>query len=874
MNARTARPPLTVIVAFGLVAMSVLLAQVVLSRLFASIMTYYYAFMLISLAMLGLASGSLLVQMMPRVFTEERFSIQAMICGAAMGMCGIVGTLALLVVYPHTNVGNPVFTPGQFWALASLFWCLFPFFLCGGLVVALVFARYRAHFSLLYAVDLAFAAGGCLLAIAMLGGSTPVQVLLTFCTVPMLAGALFGLRERRNVAVAVVAVALMWTLAGQFLSQMEPIAKPAHASWLPRPTVLSEWNAVSAVRVHPGRFFTWALSPRYAGPRFEMLDLIIDGTGGTEIVRFDGNPASLQAYSYLDQDLTALSSRLLPQSARQLIIGPGGGVDILQAVRMGRTDITAVEINPLIVEVVNQRLAAFSGRPYDLPGVRLVLENGRTFIKRTTETFDLISLTWVDTGGSATALAFSENYLYTVEAYQEFFAHLAPNGYIAFLRALGKGEVVRTDSMRGIAVAWEALARYGIADPSRHMLVTAVDSPFFSRPMCLVLVKQSPLLDTDVVRSREFIDQYGFETLWTPEVGVKLRPPPPAFAEYARLVRALVTERDRVKLFRDMPFDMIPVTDDNPFYFVERARPGQRAGVGVLQLQTLLVALVVLIVPFLLVPVIPLLRRRPAGEWHASDTAALAYFALIGVGFMGVEIELFHVFALLLGSPVITLSVVLAGLLLSSGAGSYLSARLKHAGRLPLAAVFAALVGLLFVFVSARAYLLSTVVAAPMAIRVWATLLIVAPLGILMGMPMALGMGLVAGSPRLMLWGWSLNGVFSVLASVGAIYSAIYMGTTWTFAIAASAYLLAGIMLQLVRRPPLIAGADNPATLDTSQPGHIAAGRATTTYTQALVWRISTGVMASSNAIRTFINVARNGSTNAPNSGIRRNPSR
>ena len=147
-----------------------------------------------------------------------------------------------------------------------------------------------------------------------------------------------------------------------------------------------------------------------------MLDLIIDGMGGTEIVRFDGNPASLKDYTYLDQDLTALASRLLPGNARQLIIGPGGGVDILQAVRAGRTDITVVEINPLIVSVVNRKLGWFSGRPYDLPGVRLVLENGRTFIKRTTDTFDLISLTWVDTGGSATALAFSENYLYTVEA--------------------------------------------------------------------------------------------------------------------------------------------------------------------------------------------------------------------------------------------------------------------------------------------------------------------------------------------------------------------------------------------------------------------------------------------------------------------------
>ena len=798
------RAPRTVIVGLGLIAMSVVFTQVVLSRLFASIMTYYYAFMLISLAMLGLASGSLLVQTLPQVFIERRFSLHAMVCSAAMGMSGIVGTLALLVVYPHTQAGSVSFTPSQFWSLAGMFWCLFPFFLFAGLVVAMVFVRYRAQFDLLYSVDLMFAAAGCVLAIGVLEAATPVQALLTFGVLPILGGALFGLTERRNAAAAVVGIAVMWSVAGQCLSLMESIAKPPHAAWLYRPTLLSEWNAVSAVRVHPGRFFTWALSPLYSGPPHEMIDLIIDGLGGTEIVRFDGNPATLGGYSYLDHDLTALTGQLLPRTARQLIVGPGGGVDILQAVRAGRRDITAVEINPLIVRVVNDDLARFSGRPYNLPGVHFVVENGRTFIKRSSDRYDLVSLTWVDTGGSATALAFSENYLYTVEAYREFFGHLSTDGYLAFLRALGTREVVRTDSMRGLAVAWEALAEEGIADPSSHILVTAVDSPFFGRPMCFVLVKKSPLTADDLRRARDFVGHEGFETLWAPAVGVDLPKPKAAFSDYARLVTALMTERDRPRLFRSAPFDMVPATDDNPFYFVERARPGQRAGTGVLELQTLVIALIVLIVPFLLVPLIPTLRRvGHAAQRPSTILAALAYFSLIGVAFMGVEIELFHVFALLLGSPVVTFSIVLASLLLSSGIGSYLSRRVDRAGGWALSAVFPILVILLVGFLAARGVLLSSVVVAPKATRIAATLLVVAPLGLLMGMPMPIGMRLVAGSERLVLWGWSLNGVFSVLASVAAIYSAIHIGTGRTFMAAAAAYLLAGAMLQILRRHPI-----------------------------------------------------------------------
>ena len=135
-------------------------------------------------------------------------------------------------------------------------------FLFAGLVVAMVFVRYRAQFDLLYSVDLMCAAAGCVLAIAVLEMATPVQALLTFGVLPILGGALFGMRERRNAAAAVVGIAVMWSVAGQCLSLMESIAKPPHAAWLHRPTLLSEWNAVSSHTRTSGQvFYMGAQSP-------------------------------------------------------------------------------------------------------------------------------------------------------------------------------------------------------------------------------------------------------------------------------------------------------------------------------------------------------------------------------------------------------------------------------------------------------------------------------------------------------------------------------------------------------------------------------------------------------------------------------------
>lgn len=796
------RQPALALLAFGLLTLTILACQIVLSRLLAGTMTYYYAFMLVSLAMLGLAAGGLLVQLFPRRFPYERRWEQAAAFSLATGVSLFAGTLLALALLPRVKFGGllGVFT-SDYLGLAGVFWCLFPTLFFGGLAVSLVLAHSRDHFHLFYGVDLMSAAAGCLIAVPLLIANTPVEALLRVVAVlPVVAAALFALAAKAHRrSLLLVAGAAILAIGGALLAKRPEISRPPHLSWLGRPTFLSEWNAISAVRVHPVRFFTTTLSGTYAGPPFRMLDLLIDGLGGTQIVEFDGKADSLARYAYLEHDLLTLGHLLTPADGNQLIIGPGGGVDILQGVRQGRKDITIVEINPLIVRVVNEDLAAFSGRPYHLPGVRLHVENGRTFLRRSDARWDLISLSWVDTGGSATALAFSENYLYTVEAYEDYLRHLTPGGHLVVLRSLGIGEL-RIDSLRGLAVVVTALGNLGSANPGDHLVVAASYSPHFHRPMCLVLAKRSPYSAEELAITRAYLQRMGFFTIWLPGGERDMTGAPGAFAPYANLMSAIIgsTPAQREEIYRQAPLDVRPSTDDNPFYFVERGGPRRATGAGVAQLKAFLAILASLVLPFLVLPALKLLRgTRRIGLGGAF---ALGYFSLLGLAFLLVEIEFFHVFALILGSPTWTLAIVLAGLLVSSGCGSLQARRIAELGGGALLAVFLVLGSLLAAFVGFKHGILTALIVLPFPARALATVALIFPIGFLMGVPLPAGMRLIRGREDLILWGWVLNGAFSVFASVLAVFLAIHIGTSRTVVVGIACYLAAGVLLQWFRR--------------------------------------------------------------------------
>jgi len=775
-----------VLAGLALLTGDILAAQIALSRLLASTLGYYFAFMLISLAMLGLACGALLVHARVRWFRRETLERDAAALSILCAVAASAGGVAYLRVYA------PVPRPDLLLWLAPLFLCFFPFFLFGGIAVSLILRYAGARFHRAYAVDLVGAAAGAFAAVLLLSVLSPTQVL--FQAVALLAAAAaatLALGGRRN-ALAGAAIAVAASLYGVALwaGAVPQRASPPHVDWLSRQRQHVAWNAFSSITVFRGFFFSWGLSETYRGPPFPMKDLIIDGIGGTQLVAFDGNPGSLQRYEYLDADLTALGQELVPATASQLVIGPGAGVDLIQAVRRGRTKVDAVEINPLMVETVNETLAGFSGSPYRLPGVQVTVENGRTFIQRSPKQWGLISLTWVDTGGSATALAASENYLYTVEAYEQYLRHLAPTGLLAFMRATGeRGPDRPVDTLRAIAVTIEALQRLGARNPGDHVIVLATESPFFfHRGMCYVLVQRTPFTADEVAHARAFAQRLRFDPIWMPgDVSLPVRPT--GARPVVPLLHQLMTAGDRPSLYRTAAIDIQPSTDDQPFYFVERGGPNRQPSEGLSLLWTCFGLLVGMVVLFLGVPLAAMARAGRVPPLSAARF--LAYCCLLGVAFMLVEMELFHVFGLLLGSPTYALATVLVGILVFSGAGAACAS--WYQGRRGLA--FGGVLVSLALFVLFRGGILNGLLPLPFAMRVAAALFVIAPIGFHLGLPMALGMATVSDQPSWMTWGWALNGACSVLASVGALLLAIHWGVTSTFLLGMGCYACSWMLL-------------------------------------------------------------------------------
>jgi hypothetical protein len=786
----------------ALLSAAALAFEVTLTRLFSVTQWYHFAFLAVSVALLGYGASGTALSLVPRWAeppTTRRTSILSVLF--ALGVAGAYLSLDHLPFDSYRIAWERV----QLLYLVLYYLALTVPFFCAGMVTGLLLAAHPDHANRLYAANLLGSALGGLLPVLILpvageGGVLVVAALGFVATLafqapvpdPRVRG--FSAPHVLRAALLLAPCCLLFVLAAYlpapFRLRLSPYKSLSQVLRFPDAEIVrQDWNAFSrvdrvassAIRSAPG------LSLSYGGELPDEDGLFVDGDDLSPVLQ-TAAPGGAQGGSL--REFTgflpvALAYQLRP-GGRALVLGPRGGLDLWVALGQGAGPVVAVESNPLVVDV--------AGGAYRQPAVQVVGEEGRSYARRSAETFDVVHLALTDGYRPVTSGAYSlgERYDLTVEAFADYWARLKPGGLLLVERWL---QLPPSEILRAGATAVEALRRAGVDDPAAQLVVLR------DWQVGLILVKNGAWSPAELAAVRQFCRARSLDLVAMPGLAEAETNRYNVLDEavYYHAFQQLLA--DPRALYAGSTYDVRPPTDDRPFFF-HFFRWGQTqsvlqqlgrtwqpwGGSGYFVLVALLAVAVVTSAALIVLP-LALLRTR-ARQLRGPRGRTLIYFGLLGLGFLFVEIPLIQRFILFLGQPIYAFTAVAAALLFFSGLGSAAAPRLLVRRTLPL------LVVAILIYPLGLPVLFRALLGAPLAVRLLATGLSLAPLGFLMGMPFPGGLAwLRRRAPGLVPWAWAVNGCTSVLASVLAAMVALSAGFSWVLAGAALAYAAAWLVL-------------------------------------------------------------------------------
>jgi spermidine synthase len=828
-------PPLF---AVSLLCAAALGYEILLMRLLSIIQWHHFAYMMISVALLGYGAAGAIVALAQRTIAPRFaavFVTGAMLFGVSAIACF---ALAQRVAF---NPLEMLWNPRQVLRLLVMYLLLFVPFFCAATCICLTFTRFHHQVHRIYSFDILGAGIGSVAIIVALFALTPVDALR------LLGGA--GLA-----AAALASIECRWHrhwLPVLLLGAAAIVPAGLPGGWIAlRP---SEYKELSqTLRIKDARVVAESSSPlglisvvespsipfRYA-PGLSLnamlepppqLGVFTDGEGLSALNRYDGRREPL---GYLDYLTSALPYHLL-EHPRVLVLGSGAGADVLQAIYHQASTIDAVELNPQVIGLVQGRFAEFSGKPYSAPNVRVFVGEARGFIAGRDEHYDLIQVALLDSFGASSAglYALSESYLYTVEAFQDYLRHLNPGGLLAITRWV---TLPPRDIPKLFATAMMAMERTGESQPSRRLALIR------GWKTATLVVKNGEISAAEIAALREFCRARSFDVDYysgmpSAEANRYNLLEKPYFFDAAQAL--LSAGRDR--FWARYKFDVRPATDDKPYFFhffkwrslPELLALKEEGGLPLLEwgypvliatlLQAVLASLFLILLPLWVIRRHHGLVRVPSPSTPSpvgdgTEAAALSerrivlYFLAVGAAFMFVEIAFIQKFILFLSHPLYAVAVVLCAFLSFAGLGSRYSQRLQAGGQTPRSPthgsrwrkgrwypvggiVFAiCLIALLYLAILPTLFRL--LISLPDAARIAISALLVAPLAFAMGMPFPLGLGRVASRVESLIpWAWGINACASVVAAVLAPLLAIHLGFTAVVLMALLLYLAAAFV--------------------------------------------------------------------------------
>jgi hypothetical protein len=799
-----------------ILSLGVLLFELTLTRMFSIILWYNYAFMAISVAFFGLGIGALLIHILKNRMRREDLPKKI-----------IQSTIAFAVSLPiFLFVIGHLIPPSISFIYLFFLASSIPFFFAG-LSMALIYLAMPSQITKLYFIDLAGASAATLILDPLIRGLGAESVLLViglFGTLPAVIayGSLLFYQRQREISNRFItekkpaaygfivlffsAVLLAANLHSNILAIQPGESKGLRYLSSGYNDISTKWNSFSRIDVvkHTGDISKTGFR--------DLASILIDADALTPILKWNGSFSDRQwLKGYMDYMPYEISKM---NNTRTLVIGSGGGEDILVALSAGSKNVTAVELNPLIVSAVKQYGGNSAGNLYNRKDVQLSIDDGRRFISSTNTKYDTIVIKLVDSWAAQLAggYALSENYLYTVEAFKQYLNHLnGVNGKLVMVRW-------STELPRLIPLAVEALREYDKGtgnqqDISKQILVVE-DSPgltFGPNPQrtfypVLLVIKNSPFTASELALIKERVNNGNAKVIAMP--GGYVQPP------YDRLLLSVGNNGNNDNKLQQqhqqtfqvsydpqrLGFELKPPTDDSPFFFATQLVPSQI----VTLIETVLGVSAVLGLLLVYYSRVNKIRLTSSSRFH------IVFAMFIGLGFIFLEITFIQKFLLLLGTPIMALTVILFSILLSTGVGAYLSGKLFRKN--PYRAITISippLVGIVLLYYFFLEGIIESGIVLQLPERIALAFALLAPTGFLMGFqfPSITRMASSSASSRLkhellgfdesaghsspeditLLWG--VNVIASVIGTVMTATSSMVIGFNGNLLIGVGLYL-------------------------------------------------------------------------------------
>ncbi len=802
------------LLALALVSAAGLAYEILLMRLFSIIQWHHFAYMILSLALLGFGASGTFLSLAGRAL-DRRFAASFAANSALFGAAAI-GCFALAQRMPF-NPEEMLWDPRQLLLLSGVYALLaVPFFFVANAVgLTLMVARERVGRA--YAADLIGAGLGSLGLVLLLFAAFPDTALRYVAALGALAAGL-ACRELRWHSRAGPLLGLLLA-AGIVLSPqswVEPRLSPYKA--------LSQTLQISGARIIDQRSSPLGVLTVVASPRIPLrhapglslnaqaepppqLGVFTDGDAMTAITARPpvlpkgGSSRDGRSLEFLDYLTSALPYHV-SEPRNVLILGAGGGMDVLQALSHGAGRVDAVELNPQLIGLVRGRFADFAGQLYNAPGVRVHADEGRGFVAASDERYDLIQLAALDSfaASSAGLYALNESYLYTLEAFDLYLDQLAQGGYLAVTRWI---KLPPRDTLKLLATAVEALRRRDAHPEQQIVLIRGWQTS-------TLLIKNGPVTAREIEALKEFCRARSFDTAWYPGMPAvaanrfnRLESP------YFFMAAQALLQGNADAFFANYKFDVQPASDDRPYFsnffkwstlpeiFALRDQGGRallEGGYLVLVatlVQAIVAGFLLIVLPLFLAPGLRGAARRPVSRWRL-----FAYFAALGLAFLFLEMVFIQKLILFLQEPVYAVAVVLSAFLVFAGLGSAWTARARRADQDRRGVMRAAVLIAVFCVIDLLAIRYAAVhfSALPDALKIGIAVAAIAPLAFCMGQPFPLGLAWLAReAPAHVPWAWAINGSASVVSAVLATLLAIHFGLTLVAILALILYGLAAM---------------------------------------------------------------------------------